>query len=79
MTHEATVGKISADQIFYLMSRGLTENEAQNLVDPGLPRGVHEGAADGVRHRVQPPREARDGGVARVTDSRSIWFGDDRR
>ena len=28
MTHEATVGKVSAEQIFYLMSRGLTENEA---------------------------------------------------
>jgi len=36
MTHEATVGKISADQIFYLMSRGLTENEAQNLVVQGF-------------------------------------------
>ena len=36
MTHEATVGKISADQIFYLMSRGLTENEAQNLVIQGV-------------------------------------------
>jgi len=24
MTHEATVGKISAEQVFYLMSRGLT-------------------------------------------------------
>src|SRR4029077_7407981 len=35
---------------------------------PGLPRGVHEGAPDGVRHRVQPPREARDGGLARVTE-----------
>ena len=31
-----TVGKISADQIFYLMSRGLTENEAQNLVIQGF-------------------------------------------
>jgi Fe-S cluster assembly protein SufB len=36
MTHEATVGKISADQIFYLMSRGLTENEATNLVVQGF-------------------------------------------
>jgi Fe-S cluster assembly protein SufB len=36
MTHEATVGKISADQIFYLMSRGLTEDEAQNLVIQGF-------------------------------------------
>jgi Fe-S cluster assembly protein SufB len=36
MTHEATVGKISADQVFYLMSRGLTENEATNLVVQGF-------------------------------------------
>ena len=36
MSHEATVGKISQDQIFYLMSRGLTENEAQNLVVQGF-------------------------------------------
>src|SRR5204863_1271083 len=36
---------------------------------PGLPRGLHEGAPDGIRDRVQPAREARDGGVARVTDA----------
>ncbi len=36
MSHEATVGKISQDQIFYLMSRGLSENEAQNLVVQGF-------------------------------------------
>jgi Fe-S cluster assembly protein SufB len=36
MSHEATVGKISADQVFYLMSRGLTENEAQNLIVQGF-------------------------------------------
>ena len=34
---------------------------------PGLPGGLHQGTADGVRHRVQPPGEARDGGVARMT------------
>ena len=36
MTHEATVGKISAEQVFYLMSRGLTENEATNLIVQGF-------------------------------------------
>jgi Fe-S cluster assembly protein SufB len=36
MTHEATVGKVSAEQIFYLMSRGLTENEATNLIVQGF-------------------------------------------
>ena len=34
---------------------------------PGLPGGLHQGTADGVRHRVQPPRQARDGGVAGMT------------
>ena len=68
MTHEATVGKISADQVFYLMSRGLTENEAHEPHRAGLPRGVHQGAPDGVRDRVQPARQAGDGGVARMTE-----------
>jgi len=36
LTHEATVGKVSQDQVFYLMSRGLTENEAQNLIVQGF-------------------------------------------
>ena len=36
MAHEATVGRISDEQIFYLMSRGMTENEAQNLVVQGF-------------------------------------------
>jgi Fe-S cluster assembly protein SufB len=36
MSHEATVGRISQDQVFYLMSRGLSENEAQNLIVQGF-------------------------------------------
>jgi len=36
MSHEATVGRISQDQVFYLMSRGLTENESQNLIVQGF-------------------------------------------
>jgi Fe-S cluster assembly protein SufB len=36
MSHEAVVGKVSAEQIFYLMSRGLTENEATNMVVQGF-------------------------------------------
>ena len=36
MTHEATVGKVSAEQVFYLMSRGLTENEVTNLIVQGF-------------------------------------------
>jgi Fe-S cluster assembly protein SufB len=36
MSHEATVGRISEEQVFYLMSRGLSENEAQNLIVQGF-------------------------------------------
>ncbi|MFZ9703100.1 MAG: Fe-S cluster assembly protein SufB [Candidatus Limnocylindrus sp.] len=36
MSHEATVGRVSDDQIFYLMSRGMTENEATNLIVQGF-------------------------------------------
>ena len=36
LTHEATVGKIGEDQLFYLMSRGLTEDEATRIVVLGF-------------------------------------------
>ncbi|OZM72351.1 Fe-S cluster assembly protein SufB [Amycolatopsis antarctica] len=36
MGHEATVSKVSEDQLFYLMSRGLTEEEAMAMVVRGF-------------------------------------------
>jgi len=36
VTHEASVGRIGDDQLFYLMSRGLTENEAANMIVLGF-------------------------------------------
>jgi Fe-S cluster assembly protein SufB len=36
MGHEATVSKISDDQLFYLMSRGLTEDEAMAMIVRGF-------------------------------------------
>ncbi len=36
MGHEATVSKVSADQLFYLMSRGLTEDEAMAMIVRGF-------------------------------------------
>jgi len=36
ITHEATVGKIGDDQIFYLMSRGFSEDEALSLIVNGF-------------------------------------------
>lgn len=34
--HEATVGRISEDQLFYLQSRGLSEKDATNLIVSGF-------------------------------------------
>ena len=36
MGHEATVSKISVDQLFYLMSRGMTEDEAMAMIVRGF-------------------------------------------
>jgi len=53
-THGATVGKIDADQVFYLRSRGIPEKEAERLIvegffDPIMQRIPFEG----VRARFQ--------------------------
>ena len=36
MAHEATVSKVSADQLFYLMSRGMPESEAMAMIVRGF-------------------------------------------
>jgi Fe-S cluster assembly protein SufB len=36
MAHEATVSKVSEDQLFYLMQRGLTEEEAMGMIVRGF-------------------------------------------
>jgi Fe-S cluster assembly protein SufB len=40
VAHEATVGKIGQDQIFYLMSRGLSEEEATKMIVRGFMEPV---------------------------------------
>ncbi len=37
MAHEATVSKVSEDQLFYLMSRGLNEDEAMGMISDTYP------------------------------------------
>ena len=36
ISHEATVGKIGEEQIFYLMSRGFSESDALSLIVGGF-------------------------------------------
>lgn len=36
LTHEAAIGKIQEEELYYLMSRGLTENEATSMIARGF-------------------------------------------
>jgi Fe-S cluster assembly protein SufB len=36
VSHEATVSKVSEDQLFYLMSRGLSQDEAMSMIVNGF-------------------------------------------
>ena len=36
LEHEATVSKVSEEQLFYLMSRGLSESEATQMIIMGF-------------------------------------------
>ena len=42
LEHEATVSKISEDKIFYLMSKGIPENEAKELIILGFVNEFRE-------------------------------------
>lgn len=57
LSHEATVGKIEEEQLYYLMSRGLTEDEATALIvrgflDPEIP-GLPEHLQIEIRKAVR--------------------------
>ena len=65
--HEATVSKIGEEQLFYLMSRGLSEAEATRDDRLRLRRADHEGAAARVRRRDEPADPAADGRLGRLT------------
>ncbi|TFG10308.1 SufD family Fe-S cluster assembly protein [Candidatus Thorarchaeota archaeon] len=57
LSHEATVGKVGADQLNYLMSRGLTEEEATTLIvngfvqlkAPDLPPSLQRSIDDAIK------------------------------
>ena len=40
MGHEARIGRISDDAVFYLMSRGVPEDEARALIVSGFAENV---------------------------------------
>lgn len=53
MTHEAAVGKIARDQIEYLMSRGLSEEEAVSMIVRGFLSGGIEGLPKELEDKIQ--------------------------
>ena len=69
MGHEATVSKISEDQLFYLMSRGMTEDEADGHDRARLRRADRPRTADGIRARAEPADRAPDGRSSRLMSS----------
>ena len=76
MGHEATVSKVSADQLFYLMSRGMTEDEAMADGRARLRRADRQGTADGVRAGAQPADRASDGrrgGLGGAGPDQRLW------
>ena len=46
--HEAKIGRISEEAIFYLMSRGMTEEDARALIVGGFAEPIVSGFADNV-------------------------------
>jgi len=62
-THSASVAQINDEQIFYLMSRGLSEDEAKKLIIVGFFEPIVE--------RIPVPEVARR--IRRITDLK--WSG----
>lgn len=52
MTHEAAVGKIARDQVEYLMTRGLTEDEAVGMIVRGFLEGGIKGLPEDLKKDI---------------------------
>ncbi len=53
LSHEAAIGKIKEEELFYLMSRGLDEEEATQLIVQGFVNPVIEGLPNGFLDEVK--------------------------
>ena len=73
--HEASVARIGEDQLFYLMSRGLSEVEASAMIVNGFIEPITRELPDGVRRGAQPPDRAPDGRRDRLSRSGSESIG----
>ena len=48
LEHEAKVSKVSEEQLFYLMSRGISEARSNRNDRNGLHRAIHKRTSDGI-------------------------------
>ncbi|MFP4170633.1 MAG: SufB/SufD family protein [Methanomassiliicoccales archaeon] len=53
MTHEAAVGKIAQDQVEYLMSRGLSEEQAVGMIVRGFLEGGIKGLPQNLKDEIE--------------------------
>ena len=49
--HEAKIGRISDEAIFYLMTRGISEEEARAMLVRGFVEPISQRIAIGIRSR----------------------------
>jgi Fe-S cluster assembly scaffold protein SufB len=61
MGHEATVSQISAEQLFYLQSRGMEEDEAMAMIVRGFIEPIAKEVANGIRTRAEQANRDADG------------------
>ena len=80
MGHEATVSKVSADQLFYLMQRGLTETEAMATIvrgfvepSPGSCPWSTPSSSTGSSSCRWRTRWARDAAPHRLSEHRQLF------
>jgi Fe-S cluster assembly scaffold protein SufB len=60
MTHEAAVGKIAQDQVEYLMSRGMSEDEAIGIIVRGFLEVGIRGLPEALKREIDATIEKTD-------------------
>ena len=66
--HEASVSRIGEEQMFYLISRGLTEAGSQHDDRQRFHRAAGERIADGIRGRNEPADPTANGRQRRIDE-----------
>ena len=64
--HEASVSQVSAEQIFYMQQRGLTEGQAMSLSRQRLRQRPGPRISDGIPRGVEAADRSRDGRQRRL-------------